>query len=289
MNAAEDFFAEPEGTRGVAVEGCRGGRAFAAQETVAVEAPVALEFNGVSHAVMLATPRDLHDFGLGFSLSEGILDSVADLLDIEIAIEREKPESAGGITLGMRISGGCFARLKEYRRTLAGRTGCGLCGTESLSQALRPVAPVTHAFSVEAEAVSRGLAAMRALQPLHQATGAVHAAAWCDAQGEVLMLREDVGRHNALDKLVGALARAGMRTDNGFALVTSRASFEMVQKSAQAGMAVLAAISAPTSLAIDTAKAANVALIGFARERDLSVYSHPERVRLAPKRVRTTS
>ena len=273
MNAAEDFFAEPEGARSVAVAGRRDGRPFAAEETVAVELPIALEFNGVSHAVMLATPRDLHDFGLGFSLSEGIFDSAADLLDVEAA------QTDIGITLGMRISAGCFARLKEYRRTLAGRTGCGLCGTESLDQALRPVAPVNHAFSADADAIGRGLAGMRSLQALHQATGAVHAAAWCGADGGVLMLREDVGRHNALDKLVGALARAGMRTDRGFALVTSRASFEMVQKAAQAGMAVLAAISAPTTLAIDTAKAANVALVGFARGDDLSVYSHPERVR----------
>ncbi|HEX4326827.1 MAG TPA: formate dehydrogenase accessory sulfurtransferase FdhD [Burkholderiales bacterium] len=276
MKPGEPFLApvaaiEP-GSRTVEVSGLRGGQAFAGADRVAEEVPVALEFNGISHAVMLATPRDLEDFALGFSLAEGILDKRADLYDIEID---EAPE---GITLRLEIAASCFARLKQYRRNLAGRTGCGLCGTESLAQALRPVPRVVHAFTVDGAAISRGLQAMRAQQVLQQATGAVHAAAWCNAEGEVVLLREDVGRHNALDKLVGALARAHVATDAGFALVTSRASYEMVQKAAMAGIGVLAAISAPTALAIQTAQAANLALAGFAREQDMVLYAHPERV-----------
>jgi FdhD protein len=261
-----------EGSREVETSGSRGGQPFAGIDRVAEEVPVAMEFNGISHAVMLATPCDLEDFALGFSLSEGIINSPADLYSIEVI------ESEQGLIVRQEISTECFAKLKQYRRNLAGRTGCGLCGTESLNQALRPVQRVAHDFHVDAAAISRALQLIRAPQLLHQATGAVHAAAWCDADGEISMLREDVGRHNALDKLVGALAHNGIVADRGFALVTSRASYEMVQKAATAGIAVLVAISAPTALAIDMALNANVALVGFARERDIVVYAHPERV-----------
>ena len=260
----------------VASSGLRAGQQFSGTDQVAEEVPVAMEFNGISHAVMLATPCDLEDFALGFALSEGIVATAADLYGVEVV------ESNEGMTLRQEISSASFARLKQYRRNLAGRTGCGLCGTESLAQALRPVERVDHNFAVDALAISRALALIRTAQILHQATGAVHAAAWCDATGEIRMLREDVGRHNALDKLIGALARVGMPADSGFALVTSRASYEMVQKAAAAGMAILVAISAPTALAIHTALAANIALVGFARERDIVVYAHPERVRFNP-------
>jgi FdhD protein len=261
-----------EGSRKVETIGLRGGQRFAGTDRVAEEVPVAMEFNGISHAVMLATPCDLEDFALGFALSEGIITCPADLYSIELV------ESEQGLTMRQEISAECFARLKQYRRNLAGRTGCGLCGTESLNQALRSVRRVDHDFHIDAVAIGHALQLIRAPQLLHQATGAVHAAAWCDAAGEISMLREDVGRHNALDKLVGALARNGVATDKGFALVTSRASYEMVQKAATAGMAILVAISAPTALAIDVALAANIALVGFARERDIVVYAHPERI-----------
>ena len=264
-----------QGCSEVATSGLRAGKQFSGIDRVAEEVPVAMEFNGISHAVMLATPCDLEDFALGFALSEGIVATAADLYGIEVV------ESAEGITLRQEISSECFGQLKQYRRNLAGRTGCGLCGTESLAHALRPVQRVAHDFHIDAAAISRGLEAMRTAQVLHQATGAVHAAAWCDATGEIRMLREDVGRHNALDKLVGALARNGVHTDSGFALVTSRASYEMVQKAAVAGMAILVAISAPTALAINIALAANLALVGFARDNDIAVYAHPERVRFS--------
>ncbi|KAB2639124.1 MAG: formate dehydrogenase accessory sulfurtransferase FdhD [Verrucomicrobia bacterium] len=261
-----------EGSREVETSGLRGGQRFASADRVAEEVPVAMEFNGISHAVMLATPCDLEDFALGFALSEVIIISPADLYSVEVI------ESEQGLTVRQEISTECFARLKQYRRNLAGRTGCGLCGTESLNQALRPVQRVDHDFHVDAAAIGHALQLIRAPQLLHQATGAVHAAAWCDAAGEISMLREDVGRHNALDKLIGALAGKGIATDKGFALVTSRASYEMVQKAATAGMSILVAISAPTALAIDMAINANMALVGFARERDIVVYAHPERI-----------
>ncbi|HEY4372477.1 MAG TPA: formate dehydrogenase accessory sulfurtransferase FdhD [Burkholderiales bacterium] len=278
MKPGEPFLdpvADPgAGARTVEVTALRGGRVVATSDRVIEEVPVALEFNGISHAVMLATPRDLEDFALGFALSEGILSKASELYDVEVV------ESGEGITLQLEIAAASFTRLKGYRRSMAGRTGCGLCGTESLSQALRPVARVGHGFTTDPAAISGGLAQMRAAQVLQQATGAAHAAAWCDAAGKLQLLREDVGRHNALDKLAGALARAGIDTSAGFAAVTSRASYEMVQKTAAAGIGVLAAISAPTQLAIKTADAANLALIGFARDEDMVIYARPERLRL---------
>ena len=246
----------------------------AGRAALAVEVPVALEYNGVSHAVMLATPSDLEDFALGFSLSEGILATRGDFLGAEA---REDPP---GITLSIRIAAGAFAALKERRRTLAGRTGCGLCGTESLQQVLRPIAPVAEpAWRLDPRALSRALGEMRTAQGLSQATGATHAAAWCAADGSLLALREDVGRHNALDKLIGAMLRSRLEPAAGFACITSRASVEMVQKAASAGIALLAAVSGPTTLAVDTAQACGLTLVGFARGESFAAYSHPGRIR----------
>jgi FdhD protein len=279
MKPGEPFLDETSGpgTRAVRVSGLRGGVAFAGEDRVIEEVPVALEFNGISHAVMLATPRDLEDFTVGFALSEGILQKAGELYDVEVE------ESEEGVTLHLEIAAERFIGLKQYRRSMAGRTGCGLCGTESLAQAVRPVARVGHNLVIDAAAVSLGLLQLRERQVLQQATGAVHAAAWCSSNGTLQLLREDVGRHNALDKLVGALARAGTAPDTGFAIVTSRASYEMVQKTASAGIGLLAAISAPTALAIRTAEEANVALAGFARDNDMVIYAHPERLRLPPQ------
>jgi len=263
-----------EGAHALQVRGVRAGHTFEVQDWVADEMPVALEYNGISHAVMLATPLDLEDFALGFSLTEGILDSADDLYAVD-----EEP-SALGITLHLRVASAAFMRLKERRRSLSGRTGCGLCGTESLSQVVRELAPLPRQASFSRRAISHAMAQFRALQTLQQATGAVHAAAWCSADGEVLWLREDVGRHNALDKLIGALARNTVDAGSGFIAVTSRASFEMVQKTALAGVSLLAAVSAPTSLAVTTAERAGLTLVGFARQQDLVVYCHPDRLSL---------
>lgn len=263
------------GVRSVNVRGIRAGRVFEGRDWVAEELPVALEFNGVSHAVMLATPLYLEDFALGFSLTEGILDSAGQLYSIEEEL------SAEGMTLHLTVASAAFARLKEKRRSMTGRTGCGLCGTENLSQVCRPLPQLNpNAAFFSRGAVSRAMSQFSALQTLNQTTGAVHAAAWCSADGDIKYLREDVGRHNALDKLIGALARTQVDASAGFIAVTSRASFEMVQKTAVAGVSMLAAVSAPTSLAVRTAMEARMTLVGFARRQDLVVYSHADRLSL---------
>ncbi len=276
--ATPKFIAEAvafcEGARSLPVRGVRAGRRFALHDWVADEVPVALEYNGISHAVMLATPLDLEDFALGFSLSEGILQAPHELYAVD-----EVPSELG-ITLRLHVASGAFARLKERRRSMAGRTGCGLCGTESLSHVARDLPVLVDGAPLSREAISRAMSQFCALQTLQQATGAVHAAAWCSAEGEVMWLREDVGRHNALDKLVGALAAQDVDASAGFIAVTSRASFEMVQKTAAAGVPLLAAVSAPTSFAVATAQRARMTLVGFARQQDLVVYCDTGRLSL---------
>jgi FdhD protein len=278
-----DAVAFCEGAQSLPVTGIRGGKAFAAQDWVADEVPVALEFNGIAHAVMLATPLDLEDFALGFSLSEGILNSADELFSVD------EHASAAGITLQLRVAGAAFDRLKNRRRAMTGRTGCGLCGVESLAQVQRelngPTAELLNTnnpsrAAITHGAIGRAMAQLVSLQTLQQATGAVHAAAWCSPQGDVQWLREDVGRHNALDKLIGALAHNDIAAATGFIAITSRASFEMVQKAAIAGAPLLAAVSAPTSLAVSTAQRLGLAVVGFARQGDLVVYAHPERITL---------
>ena len=250
-----------------------------AQDKVAEEVPIALIYNGVSHAVMLATPLDLDDFALGFSLSEGIIRDKSDCYDIEIV------KQAQGIELRLTIATECFVNLKERRRSLVGRTGCGLCGAESLEQALRlPEISDTLQANIHAPPkpllsshIQAAFHAIQIKQTLQQATGATHACAWVNAQGEIALIREDVGRHNAMDKLIGALAKQAER-DDGFVLTSSRASVEMVQKVAVAGIHVLAAISAPTGLAIRVAQTYNVTLIGFLRDQQFVIYTHPHRL-----------
>jgi FdhD protein len=251
---------------------------LAVQDAVIEEVPVALVFNGVSHAVMLASPADLADLALGFALSEGILTDPAQLYDLEV-----RP-SCDGLSVEMSIATQRFVALKERRRNLAGRTGCGLCGVDSLSAVHRIPAGSVPAAALPAPTPAALDAALRQLRPhqaLHQQTGAAHGAAWVSPAGDVLCLREDVGRHNALDKLLGALARSGTALREGFVLVTSRASYEMVQKVACAGGHTLVAVSAPTALAVRQAEAAGVLLIGFARPGQWSAYTQAERLVLA--------
>ena len=263
------------GARAAPVSGLRQGEVFQSTDWVAEEVPVALVYNGVSHAVMLASPSELEDFAVGFSCSEGIVDGLHQIYDLE------QTETAQGITLSIEIAASCFARLKDRRRTLAGRTGCGLCGTDSLAQAVRQPAPLRTVPVFAASAVSAALGKLRERQLLLGVTGASHAAAWCTSAGEIVLLREDVGRHNALDKLLGALSRAKLPASEGCIVVTSRASYEMVQKTASAGVGLLAAVSGVTGLAIDTAQGCGLTLLGFARGQDVSVYSHPERINLS--------
>lgn len=246
-----------------------------AREPVAEETPVAIAYNGISHAVMLATPSDLEDFVIGFSLSEGIVGSLAEIHDVEVSA------SPGGTTLDVTIGNGPFARLKERRRTLAGRTGCGLCGIESLDQALRPLLPVTSSLTIEPATLYTLARNLAASQPLHARTGTTHAAGWGRADGSVDLVREDVGRHNALDKLIGALVLRRIDTTDGIALLTSRASSEMVQKAATVGMPMLAALSAPTALAVRIAEETGVTLVAWLRADRFSVYTHGHRVREA--------
>ena len=242
------------------------------EDRVAEEVPVAMIYNGISHAVMLATPDDLTDFALGFSLCEGILSSAKDLYDMEVV------QRVNGIELHVEIASENFQHLKERRRSMTGRTGCGLCGSESLDQAIRIPNPIqAQDIQFDAEVIYLAQRNMQALQALQGRTGATHACAWVSPTGEVLMVREDVGRHNALDKLIGARARQGQQTP-GFVLTSSRASYEMVQKAASANIPMLVAISAPTGLAIRMAQGCGVTLVGFARKQQHVVYSCPERL-----------
>jgi len=237
------------------------------------ETAVALEFNGISGAVMLATPGDLEDFALGFALTEGIVVNAAQIFAIEPRV------SARGVTLEIELAAEAYARMKNRRRVLAGRTGCGLCGIDSLDEAIRPVPTrFGRGRTVTSGALARAGRELGAAQALQRATGATHAAAWCAADGAVLLVREDVGRHNALDKLVGAITRAALDPEHGFALVTSRASIEMVQKAAMARMTMLVAVSAPTAAAARIAADCGLTLVGFARDDDFTVYAHGERI-----------
>lgn len=242
-------------------------------DRVAEEVPVAMVYNGISHAVMMASPRDLEDLALGFSLSEAILDRADQLFHLDVEISEQ------GIRLEMHIAGECFARIKDRRRNMGGRTGCGLCGTESLAQAIRPVRRVPPQSIPTASAIESALESVRRHQPIKAETGATHGAAWCAMNGTVLLMREDVGRHNALDKLIGArIMGAASKSltstfDEGFALISSRASYEMVQKSALLGIGSLVAVSAPTAMAVRQAKLAQMNLIGFARKGRHVIYA----------------
>jgi FdhD protein len=279
MNLA-DIPLRPGGAELLPVRGVRARQAFDNRDWVAVEIPVALEFNGIAHAVMLATPTDLADFALGFALSEGILLARGELYGIE---EEYAPE---GITLKLEVASAAFARLKERRRSMAGRTGCGLCGTESLAHVARALPALPPGPSLSKSAVARGMRELASLQVLQKVTGAVHAAAWCTAEGEALLVREDIGRHNALDKLVGALAKSTLAASTGFIAVTSRASFEMVQKTVAAGVPLLAAVSASTSMATAVAQESGLTLAGFVRGDDLVIYTHPGRLNGQPATAR---
>jgi FdhD protein len=236
-------------------------------EAVAAEVPVALVYNGVSHVVMMATPQDLAEFALGFSLSEGILRRPGELGDLEIV------EDANGIEVRMTIDKLRFAKLAERRRNLTGRTGCGICGLDSLEAVLRPLPALAAQPTPSLDAVRLALAALPEAQRINRETHSIHAAAWADREGKLLLLREDVGRHNALDKLIGAMAQAETDPAAGFVLITSRCSVEMVQKAVTLGMPCLVAISAPTTLALRLASEAGLTLIALARADSLTIYS----------------
>jgi formate dehydrogenase accessory protein FdhD len=239
------------------------------EDTVIDESAIALVYNGITQAVMMATPADLEDFGLGYSLTEGIIASAAEWRFIEAH------RHDGGIGIEMHIPQQCFDAAQARRRQLIGNSACGLCGSESLQAALRPLAAsIAPGPAISAERILQALRALAAAQPLNRSSGGVHAAGYAHDGG--LLVREDVGRHNALDKVIGARARAGLGP--GFAVMTSRASYELVHKTASAGIPLLATVSAPTSAAIELAQSSGLTLIAFARGEQMNVYCHEERV-----------
>lgn len=309
---------------------------------LAEEVAVALVVNGISYAVMMLTPVDLEDFARGFLVTEGVIDEISQIYDIEVhplsaadfpctdvswiaaksnesatsvqysdsvefsnvvkfadsvepinsikSIESAESiqcvnfaesvtdrQSADAFEIAVQVDRAVEQRLKLRRRAMAGRTGCGLCGVESLQQFYRPLAKVPKCASVELANICQTMADLRAQQPLQNLTGATHAAAWCHPNGEVALLFEDIGRHNALDKLIGAMLRLSFNRQQGFACITSRASFEMIQKAAQVGIGIVVAISAPTAYAIAAATQCGIAIAGFVRNRQCVVYTQPEK------------
>jgi FdhD protein len=251
----------------------RGPVSFAERRCVPEETAVAFSVNGSTHAVMMATPSDLEDFGVGFALTEGLIEDKSEILSLEVAAVPL------GIDVRLWLREDRAKAYGERRRTLAGPTGCGLCGVESLEAAMRPAPQIAAASErFEPQSIVAAMAALPHGQELQAKTRAVHAAGfWTKAKG-LVAVREDVGRHNALDKLIGALARNGETAGNGLILMTSRVSIELIQKAARIGAPALVAISAPTAAAVRLAEACNITLVAVARGQDFEIFTHPERL-----------
>lgn len=245
------------------------GKNAAQQRRVAVEIPVAISFVGIGYAVMMASPGDLEDFAYGFARSERLIDAAADVTGIEVR------EEESGILLGIELVPERHDRVLARVRHRVGESSCGLCGIENLEQALRPLPALPAPAGIAPAAIFHALEAIRAFQPLNVETGAVHAAAFCGPEGAVLAAREDVGRHNAFDKLIGHCLRGGVDMSAGFALLTARCSYELVEKAALAGIPMLVTISAPTSLAVTRAAEAGLTLVALARFDSILVMSDP--------------
>lgn len=239
---------------------------------IAIETPIAFVYNCEAYTVMMASPGDLTDFAYGFSIAEGIVGNAREILAVDQALK------GAGISLGIEIPPARTAALADRARSVAGRTGCGLCGIAQIEQVLRPLADLPATRPVLAAAVNRAMAALPAMQTCNRLTGAVHAAGFASADGELLVVREDVGRHNALDKLIGAMVRAGLSPSQGMVIITSRCSMEMVQKTATLGCPILVAVSAPTSLAVEIAQQCGLTIAAFARGGEFNLYTHPGRI-----------
>lgn len=240
-------------------------------DMVAEEIPVALVYNGISHAVMMTTPRLLEEFALGFTLAEGIASSPSEVYSIEVT-----DGCAEGKNIEIEIASECFWKLKERRRAMTGRTGCGLCGIESLEEAIRPTPMLPFTQTFELEHYDRALGYLEEVEVLGRLTGCTHAAAWVMPDGTLAGGAEDVGRHVALDKLLGLRAKKDWQ--NGALVISSRASYEMVQKAAMCGVEIMFAVSAPTTLAIKLAEKARITLVAFCRRGRANIYTHPERL-----------
>lgn len=246
----------------------------AAARMVPEETPVALSYNGTAHAVMMASPADLEDFALGFSLTEGIVSGPGEIEAVDIVAD-----AGAGIDIQIRLRDIANTRFEARRRRLAGPVGCGLCGIESIDEAMRSVPPVAgRALVLTSAQVAESIRLLSAAQPMHAKTGAVHAAGFYVPGSGIIAGREDVGRHNALDKLAGRLARAGVDGGAGAIVVTSRVSVEMVQKAAAIGAPVIIAVSAPTALAVRTAEEAGMTLVALVRGDEFDIFTHPGRV-----------
>lgn len=241
-------------------------------ERVAEEIPVAIVYNGIPHVVMMATPVDLEDFALGFSLTEELIGSPEDLKSVEVV------RYSQGIEIQAQVAAACEAGIASRTRRLTGRTGCGICGTDSIAAVLKQLHPVPAGRTIAPAAIHQAIQELAARQELNAQAGAVHAAGWAMPDGTVTTVREDVGRHNALDKLIGALRKVGVNPADGFVVVTSRASFEMVQKATVLGAPLMACISGATGLAVRVAHQAGLTLVGFTRGGRHTVYTHPGRV-----------
>jgi FdhD protein len=263
----------PEPTRRVECKAWRAGGFAGRERTIPEEAAVAFTYNGSSYAVMMATPRDLDDFALGFSLTEGIVKSPNEIESLEIV------EEPIGIELRMRLTEPQATAFHERRRYLAGPTGCGLCGIESLSEAMRPPTTISDDGLVAPKDIMAALDELYGRQAINQHTHAVHGAAFYRHGEGLVAVREDVGRHNALDKLAGALARNGIIACGGLGLLTSRLSVELVQKAAAIGIPVLVAVSVPTALAVRTADACGITLVAVARSDGFEIFTHPKRIK----------
>ena len=241
-------------------------------DVVAEEVPVALVYNGISHVVMMASPKDLEWFAVGFSLSEGIIETASDIYAMDVV------PSCNGLEVQIELSSRRFMGLKERRRALTGRTGCGVCGVEQLNDIGKPVTPLPFTQTFNLANLDQALRHLTDFQPIGALTGCTHAAAWMLPSGQLVGGHEDVGRHVALDKLLGHRAHEGERWQPGAALVSSRASYEMVQKSAMCGVEILFAVSAATTLAVEVAERCNLTLVGFCKPGRATIYTHPQRL-----------
>ncbi|HXY97891.1 MAG TPA: formate dehydrogenase accessory sulfurtransferase FdhD [Steroidobacteraceae bacterium] len=241
-------------------------------DRVAEELPVALVYHDVPHVVMLATPADLEDHAVGFTLSEALVASADEIRGVEVR------RGAASVDVHITVAWERFTQLLQRRRNLTGRTGCGLCGAETAADAIRETAAVPAGVAVTSADLHAAIEQLAGLQPINARTGSVHAAAWVVPGEGIRVVREDVGRHNALDKTIGALVRTGADLAAGYMLITSRASYEMVQKCATVGIPFLAALSAPTAFAVRLAERSGVTLVAFARRDQHVVYAHPKRL-----------
>jgi FdhD protein len=271
--AARPASAEPSASRQVSVEREHLGVIERTTDYVAEECPVALHYYRLPYVVMLASPADLEDLGVGFTLSEGIVARPDEIRGVRLV------RDGAALAVHVDITGERISEMLHRQRNLTGRTGCGLCGVESVEDAIRHPPPVREGVRVTSVEIHAELAQLQAQQPVNLRTGSVHAAAWALPGKGIQLVREDVGRHNALDKVIGALVRAGTDLSGGYLILTSRASYEMVQKAATMGVSLVVAVSAPTALAIDLAVETGVTLIGFARADRHVVYAHPHRLR----------